>query len=200
VKVAVLEAEFRAGSPSIGGLPELQQAEIALIGRSNVGKSSLINRLTNRAKLSFVSANPGKTQEINLFEIKIRADRMTRRVFLADLPGFGFAKVSKTKRNELAAAIEEYIIKRPSLKVVCILNDSKRLPEEDELALRELAFNAGRGVVVVLTKCDRLKMAESEQMGKKIASAYGLERGDVVYTGDGMPVDRLWERVLASAQ
>ncbi len=129
--------------------PKPDKPEFAFIGRSNVGKSSLINMITNRPGLAKVAARPGKTQVINHFVIN---DEW----FLVDLPGYGYAKVSKDKRAGFDRMITEYIRKRPNLLSLFVLIDSRIPPQENDLTfLRNLGENEIT-FSIVFTKCDKL--------------------------------------------
>ena len=119
--------------------------EIAIAGRSNVGKSSLINHLLNHKNLARVSSLPGKTQTINFFNIDDT-------LIMADLPGYGFAKRSKTLQEEWAVGIDLYLKNRPSLKLLLLLIDSRRLPAEEELTLILWAEHYQKPILIILTK------------------------------------------------
>ena len=194
--IRIKYAAFLDGAGEMDRLPAVRLPEAAVIGRSNSGKSSLINRLSGRKKLAIMSSTPGRTQQINLFEVGLVDSGVERRLCLADLPGFGYARVSKGRRDHLEKMTAEYLARRGNLKAVCLLNDCRRMPEEEELAARDLAFDAGRAVTVALTKCDRLKRNELTAQRRTIAAAYGLESGDVEICGDGIPAEDLWRRLL----
>lgn len=123
--------------------------EIAIAGRSNVGKSSLINHLLNHKNLARVSSLPGKTQTINFFDVDDT-------LILADLPGYGFAKRSKTLQEEWARGIDLYLKNRPSLKLLLLLIDSRRLPSEEELTLILWAEHYQKPILIIFTKSDTL--------------------------------------------
>ena len=195
--IQVLESEFSRGVSSLDGLPDSELPEIAFVGRSNVGKSSLINRLTNRKNLARTSGTPGKTQELNFYSLTLRTEEEPKKLLhFVDLPGFGYAKFSKKKREYISRLTVEYVQQREQLRVICLLNDCRRVPEEDELALRELAFESGVHCLVVLTKFDKLKQSERAKLVNQISDAYGLEPQDLVRSGLKEPTQSLWERVL----
>lgn len=193
---SVKEAEFLMGATSSAQFPLLELPEIAFFGRSNVGKSSLINSVTACKNLARASKTPGRTQQVNFFSITIQAGRIATKLTLVDLPGFGYAKFAKTKRDELAQLAHAYVTTRDALKIVCILNDSKRLPEQAELELRDLAFQSDRQVLIVATKCDRLNKNELRKSLTEMASAYGLEPQDILATGENFDTNEFWERVI----
>lgn len=195
----VKEVAFLRGSPNLHQLGVSELPEIALIGRSNAGKSSLINRLTNRKGLARTSSTPGRTQEINLFSLSILTPEDTAMpLVLADLPGFGFSKFAQSKRAEMSRLIVDYIQEREALKTVCILSDCRRIPGEDERAVQKLAFAADRSVMVILTKCDKLSKNELKKQSALVAKAYHLEASDILFTGTGFPPSAVWQRILTS--
>lgn len=191
----VKEAVFAGGASSLENLPQGTVPEIAFVGRSNVGKSSLLNRVTGRRKLAVTSSTPGRTQELNVFRVTL-ADAPVQELALIDLPGYGFAKFAKKKREYLNRLIVDYISSRDVLKLVCLLNDCRRPPEDDELAIREVAFNAGAHLLVVLTKGDKLKRGEQKKTMEQRAQEFRLEASDLILTGEKFPVTDFWTRVV----
>lgn len=149
------KAKFILSAASSEQVPDLrdaqgkQMAEIAIVGRSNVGKSSLINHLTQNKGLAKVSATPGKTQLINLFSVD---DSFA----LADLPGYGFAKVPKAMREQWGDLIQSYLQTRKTLSLIMLLCDSRHPPSEEDIAFAQWATHFKRPFVVVFTKVDKL--------------------------------------------
>jgi len=141
--------EFIAGAASVESLPPITQPEIAFMGRSNVGKSSLINALVNQKSLARTSQNPGLTKQLNFFNL---CDRLV----LVDMPGYGYAKVSKEKKGEWDNLIRRYLVGRPSLKRACLLIDSRRgvMPPDEEFMT--LLDETAVSFQIVLTKIDAL--------------------------------------------
>lgn len=191
---SVVHADFLGAARSAAQLPQHELPEIAFVGRSNVGKSSLINRITGRRKLARTSNTPGRTQEINCFELALKGNE--QRLVLADLPGFGYAKVSKQQREGMSRMIVDYLRERTQLRIVCLLNDSRRTPQEDEMAVRNILFESPAHLIVALTKADKLKRNDRTKVCKQISAAYGLESQDVVLTGENEPIAALWERIF----
>ncbi|GAB1429940.1 ribosome biogenesis GTP-binding protein YihA/YsxC [Ignavibacteria bacterium] len=144
-----IQANFVKGATKVADFPQSNMPEAAFAGRSNVGKSSLLNSIVRRNNLARISATPGKTQEINFFSVE---DRW----MLADLPGFGYASAPKTQREYWLKLNYEYLLGREQLRVVFILSDSRHDPQPIELELMERMENAGRKFVVILTKCDKI--------------------------------------------
>ncbi len=152
------EAKFVAGADIAHRLPLLHLPEFAFVGRSNVGKSSLINLLCNRRNLAKVSVRPGRTQQINFFQI---GDFLT----LVDLPGYGFAKIPDHLHKSWEQLILHYLSKRDNLMLVSLLIDSRRGIMEKDMKVIELLFNLGRKFQIVFTKedkiSDRISLVES---------------------------------------
>src|SRR5688500_9556910 len=122
----VVDAKFVAGPPGMNALPRSNTPEIAFAGRSNAGKSSLLNRVCGRKNMARTSSTPGRTQCLNLFEVQLAVESRLLTLNLIDLPGFGFAQLSKGKREELEHMCVDYVSRRDQLKIVCLLQDSKR--------------------------------------------------------------------------
>lgn len=145
-----IHAEFVKGATAAEHFPVSSLCEVAMVGRSNVGKSSLINTIVRHGGMARVSNTPGKTQEINFF--------VTDAGFmLVDLPGYGYARVSKTQREQFSKLIRGYVTKREPLVLTCVLIDARHDPQPLDLAMLEELELARRSYVVVLTKCDKLK-------------------------------------------
>lgn len=130
--------------------------EIALAGRSNVGKSSLVNTLVNRKNLARTSSTPGKTATINFYEVE-------KKYRFVDLPGYGYAKVSKEEKKKWGGMIENYLSKRKNLKGVFLLVDARHKPSQDDKMMFEWIKNFGYEPIVVATKLDKLKKSEIER-------------------------------------
>ena len=140
---------FTQGATSLKNMPQESTPEVAFIGRSNVGKSSLINRLLQRKNLARTSGTPGKTQEINFFLVN-------EAFHVVDLPGFGYAKVSKTQRAKWQQLIGTYLVGRSQLKVVFQLIDSRHAPTELDREVILLLKESSAAHVILLTKGDKL--------------------------------------------
>lgn len=142
--------DFLLGAVKAGQLPPVDVPEIAIIGRSNVGKSSLINALTGRNSLARTSNTPGRTREINLFSL---ADRL----YIADLPGYGFAKVPKHERDSWPELIESYLKGRPNLRRTALLVDSRHGLKDIDRSLMAVLDGAAVTYQIILTKIDKVK-------------------------------------------
>lgn len=192
----ILRAEHEATASGPEGFPREGLPEIAFLGRSNVGKSSLLNRLVGRRQLARTSASPGKTRLLHFYRIE-RERRAP--ILLVDLPGYGWAKVSRAERDAWRPMIEGYLEGRGCLRACVLLHDLRREPTEDELLL--LAWLAERGVpaLVVVTKVDKLKRGARGQRVAALRRTLGLA-GDLLiatsaHTGEG--IEALWKALDA---
>jgi len=154
----IKEAKYLTSSPSFDKCPEPDRPEFAFIGRSNVGKSSLINMLCNNSKLAKISGTPGKTQLINHFTIKSISERGKEQGwYLVDLPGYGFAKVSQRSRRRWEQMIENYIRKRENLVHLFILVDSRHPPQKIDVDFINKLGEWKKSFAIVFTKADKNK-------------------------------------------
>ncbi len=163
------EAKFFAGAAKIHQLPKNHLPEIAFIGKSNVGKSSLINSVCKRKSLARISNTPGRTRQINFFSI---ADKLA----LVDLPGYGYAKVSKSEQIEWEKLIVHYLKNSDSLKLVNILIDARRGLKDDDLYVINLMKEYGRKVQIVATKMDKREALKDlpNQVAKEFGEEYNI--------------------------
>ena len=195
MKLNLKNARFIQGAEKVKAFPKSSLDEIAIVGRSNVGKSTFLNKLANNSQLSRTSNTPGRTQEINFFEFLFKTAAKDLKLIIADLPGFGFAKFSKEKREQLSRLTVEYINKRKQLQLVCLLNDCRRDPKEDELAIKDLTFNSGKHCLVIMTKCDKLAQGELQKRRKEISALYGLEPDDLLLSSKKLDPSLFWQRI-----
>lgn len=170
----IKQSEFIISAVKRNQYPVDNRAEIAFVGRSNVGKSSIINSLTNRKKLAKVSSTPGKTRLVNFFLIN-------NDFYLVDLPGYGYAKVSKAEKDSWGKTIEMYLTGRDQLKRIVLLVDSRHKPTGDDIMMYEWAKHFGYDVVVVATKSDKLKNSEFKKNEKVIRETLKLTDDDKLY-------------------
>lgn len=161
------EAKFFAGASEIYQLPKQQLPEVAFIGKSNVGKSSLINAICKRKSLARISNTPGRTRQINFFSI---ADKLA----LVDLPGYGYAKVSKSEQVKWEKLIVHYLKNSPRLNLVNILIDGRRGLKDDDLYVINLMKEYDRDIQIIVTKMDKREAMKDlpEQIAKEIGDNY----------------------------
>ena len=169
IKQAVLETV--CGITSV--LPKNDLPEIAFLGKSNVGKSSLINTLMQRKSLARTSQAPGKTQTINYYKVNDS-------LYFVDLPGYGYAKVSQELRQKWGKMIERYITSSPTLKLICLLVDIRHEPTENDRLMYEWLKYHGYKVLLILTKADKLKRSVLNKHIKMIEKALKVADEDMI--------------------
>ncbi len=152
----------------------LEYPEIAFAGRSNVGKSSLINNLFQNKTLAKTSATPGKTQLLNFYTVD---DSWA----FVDLPGYGYAEVPMAVRSKWGGMVQTYLQKRPSLKLILFLFDIRRLPNDEDRMFMEWISQNQKGMILVLTKVDKVKPQECKQNTQKILESFGAEQVHYVH-------------------
>lgn len=156
---------FVLGAADLRQLPEADRPEIAFAGRSNVGKSSLINALLNRKGLARASAEPGRTRELNYFDLG------EGQMWLVDLPGFGYAKVSRTQVEKWTKLTRKYLRGRVNLRRIFLLIDSRRGLMPPDLEMMEMLDTAAVTYQVVLTKADKVKQTEVQALQEKVTAS-----------------------------
>lgn len=193
----IKNAEFIIGAVSSAQYPNTGWPEIALCGRSNVGKSSLINRLLRRKKLARTSSQPGKTQELNYYAV----DSDVGAFYLVDLPGYGFAKVSKAERAKWGNFIERYLLERNTLDMIWQIVDLRHPPSDDDVRMYEWLSYYNKRVIVIATKCDKVSKGRWQAQKHIIQKKLGAEKAPLIFsaeTGYGLEeVQALVESVLA---
>jgi GTP-binding protein len=170
----IKRSEFITSAVKKNQYPLDNRVEVAFVGRSNVGKSSIINALTNRKKLAKVSGTPGKTRLINFFLINDD-------FYLVDLPGYGYAKVSKGEKESWGKTIETYLTNREQLKRVVLLVDSRHKPTGDDILMHNWIRHFGYDEIVVATKSDKLSRNELKKNEKIIKDTLKLSAEDKLY-------------------
>jgi GTP-binding protein len=193
---SIIEAVFVAESRALAQLPPEGPLEIAISGRSNVGKSTLLNRLAARRSLARTSKTPGRTRGVIFYDLQVQFPGESARTALrlADLPGYGYAQVSHDERNQWRTLIEGYVEGRRPLRLFLVLVDARRDIQPDELELLEWLDSLGVPHQLVITKVDKLSAAERGALKARLRAAFGgkdpplaLVSGE---TGEG--VDLLW--------
>jgi GTP-binding protein len=188
-----LRAEWLATAADPSGFPAPSAPEIALLGRSNVGKSSLLNALAQRKQLARTSSAPGKTRLIHFFRIE-RPDRVT---LLVDLPGYGYAKVSKAERSRWRGLVEGYLEGRPALRAALLLQDLRRDFSDDEALLIDWLRERGVPVLLAITKVDKLSAMRRAERLRELARQSALPTSRVIATSSErrIGIDELWDAI-----
>ena len=199
--VQVVSAEFSKTATKPDEWPRGPSLEIAFVGRSNVGKSSMLNALTRRRGLARVSQTPGRTRALQFFDLAVRPtpNARPRQLRFCDLPGYGYAKVSKAERDRWAAMIEDYLRTRDVLRAVVLIVDARHPPSESDHDALAFLREGGRLVIVSATKTDKIAKTRLGSALRAVEAELGLARGEVVpfssieRTGS----DALWARIAA---
>ena len=192
----VLDADFIAGATGLGQLPAPTFAEVAFAGRSNVGKSSLINNLVARKKLVRTSSAPGCTRAINIFRVRLRTGAGEAHLDVVDLPGYGYAQRSKAERKSWGPLIEGFLAERPGLRGAVVIIDIRRGVQDDDLQLIEFLESVDVTPIVVATKIDKLPASKRKLAVAKLRKDVGQPvTAYSSVTGDGR--DTLWKRLLS---
>ncbi|HEV7594645.1 MAG TPA: ribosome biogenesis GTP-binding protein YihA/YsxC [Gemmatimonadaceae bacterium] len=182
-RLVIRNVEFIGGmAEKHGWRPESSLPEVAFAGRSNVGKSSLLNALVRRKSFARVSRTPGRTREINFF-------RINNNFVLVDLPGYGYARISKAKKAEWRPMIESYLRRTTQLRGIVLLLDIRREPSEDDRAMLDFLAELGVPTIVALTKSDKLNKSDARATVAKISRVLQLEPAQVIqfsaHSGEG---------------
>lgn len=191
----VTSSEFIISAVSDKQYPQDDLPEFALAGRSNVGKSSLINTIVNRRNLARTSQQPGKTQTLNFY--KVNND-----LYLVDVPGYGYARVSKKQREKFGEMIQDYLETRADLRGLVLLVDARHDPTEDDINMYNYAQYLDIPILVVATKMDKLKKMEASQIEQKIGRSLDLNHDNVTFlpfsSVKRLNVDKFWDWINAN--
>ncbi|MFC0212633.1 ribosome biogenesis GTP-binding protein YihA/YsxC [Paenibacillus chartarius] len=187
----VNRSEFIISAVGPSQYPQDALPEVALAGRSNVGKSSLINKMINRRNLARTSSQPGKTQTLNYY-------RINDDLYFVDLPGYGYAKVSQEQRRKWGQFIEEYLTGREPLKLLLLLIDARHEPTKDDVLMYEWVRHFELPLVVVATKADKLPKSQWQKNVKIVKETLGMPKDApfVLFSSEtGMGKEELWSLI-----
>jgi len=166
--IKILSAKFIKSASKISEAPDLKFDEVAILGRSNVGKSSTINRITERKNLAKSSNTPGKTQLINFFDIQMLLDDIKKEFVLVDLPGIGYAKVSKSQKKDWEKNLLDFIVHRDNIKLFLYLIDARHPNLEIDRSTIDYLLSLNKEIIFVYTKIDKLKKNELMKLKNRI--------------------------------
>jgi len=190
--MVIRSAKFITSLAELKDFPGRGMPEIAIVGKSNVGKSSLINKLANNGKLARTSSEPGKTRLINLYELN-------HELMLVDLPGYGFAKVSHDEKKRWAGMIEGYLSGSENIRLALQLVDMRHKPSDDDVDMINYLRHFGIPVLTVCTKADKLSRAEQNKAKPVICRTLAVQPWDLIpfSSVSGAGRDQLLERLEA---
>lgn len=191
----IKSSEFVISAVGPKQYPDEGLPEVALAGRSNVGKSSLINRMLLRKNLARTSSQPGKTQQLNYY-------RINGELFFVDVPGYGYAKVSRTEREAWGRMIENYLMNREPLKLVILLVDLRHPPTALDCSMYDWLSHYGIPLCVVGTKADKLSRSQLPKHAKQVRETLGMPKGQplVLFSSEtGAGRDELWSIIEQAA-
>lgn len=175
-----------------GQIPEIDAPQIAMVGRSNVGKSSLLNALAGRKKLAKVSSTPGKTRSVNFYLAK------PWDFYLVDLPGYGYARASHEERRKWATVLEKYLTESKNLKALALLLDCRLNPQKIDLELANFAMAHSLPVIPILTKVDKCRQKERQQRQNEWQDILGVKPVlTSAHTKSG--IDKIWKIFIRDA-
>jgi len=185
-----MSAEIVLSALRLNHMPTEGLPEIALIGRSNVGKSSLVNAMLGRRSLARISSSPGKTRLMNFYLIN-------QEFYLVDVPGYGYAKFAQTERLELRKYLEVYLAKRNQLQLVVQLVDFRHPPSREDIIMHVLVRNSGVALKVVATKADKVARSQHQAHEKMLLEALRLHPGELIVTSASgkSGIDELWTHI-----
>ena len=192
MKIKSVDLETVCGITS--SIPDHDKMELAFAGRSNVGKSSLINSLMNRKSLARTSGKPGKTQTINFYNIN-------NLLYFVDLPGYGYAKVAKDVKDKWAKMIENYLIHSKKLRLILLLVDIRHEPSKNDTLMYHRVMNYGFHPIIIATKADKIKRSQRDKHIKMIKKTLNTVEGTPVIPFSVMTKEgkeEIWEYIEAS--
>ena len=188
----ISKAEYATTAVKPGQFPDNGWPEVAFVGRSNVGKSSLINAMLNRKKLARTSQHPGKTRTINFFNVEDR-------LYFVDLPGYGYAKVSKAESAKWGEMVDGYLQDRPQLKHIFLLMDIRHEPSTGDKQIHEWCVHYNLPFTIVATKSDKIKKSQVQKHLAVIRKALGIDTPPLPFSSESWDGrEALWEIIDAA--
>ena len=169
-----INVKYLVSAPSSASWPNEELPEFVFIGKSNVGKSTLINSLCNNSNICRVSSMPGRTRLLNFFDVN-------KELRLVDAPGYGFAYLDKNNDALFAKMMREYLFKRKNLKGCCLLLDSRLKPSEDDAVMFNMIIDANLPFIIIATKCDKLNQSQKSKVIKNIVERFELKNPGNIY-------------------
>lgn len=195
----IKSAKFIKSEANLSGYEGFSMPEIAVVGRSNVGKSSFINMLANNKKLAKTSSTPGRTRLVNFFEFIVSNNSDNKNFMIVDLPGYGFAKASTAEQNRWKDMIEGYLNTTPNLANIILLVDIRHEPTIKDLQMFDYLFRCNINATIVATKCDKLSKSQIQKNIIQIAKTFKIGIDNIFITsaetgyGKDKIIDRIWQ-------
>lgn len=186
----IQETELIISAASKEQWPDTDLPEVVLAGRSNVGKSSLINRLVNRKKLAYVGNRPGKTKLLNFF-------MLDHKYMFVDVPGYGYANTSKAQLLKFGEMMEDYFHERNLARCLILIVDARHKPTEDDIAMLEFARYYDLSCIIVATKFDKLKRSQEHKQLEIISNTLHVSKEDIIpfSSETGLGREKLWKKI-----
>ncbi len=183
-----INVKYNKSAPNSSSWPDEDLNEFVFIGKSNVGKSTLINSLCNNSSICRVSSTPGRTRLLNFFDVN-------NELRLVDAPGYGFALLDKQNDALFAKMMREYLFKRKNLKGCCLLLDSRLVPTDDDAVIFNMIIDANLPFIIVATKCDKLNQSQKSKVVKNIVNRFCLKNPGNIYLS-GIKNQKTFDQII----
>lgn len=187
----VKEPKFEISAVSPKQYPQSGLPEFVLAGKSNVGKSTFVNTMINRKKLARTSSEPGKTRQINFYNID-------KRFYFVDLPGYGYSKMSKTEQEKVGKFIEQYLFSRKNIKTIFLLLDIRHAPSENDKLMLNYIMHTGLPFSIIATKADKIAITKVENSINDMKNALGLSNNIAILPFSSerkIYTDNIWDKI-----